>query len=147
MSYEVDPDEYPDTAITAGFYEAKIARFERKTSASSGNEMIAIELEIPECNGRILYDNLVLTAKANWKIASFARAVGVPGKVDYQNDDQFRLLFVGQYCRIRVTIENRDGKERPRVAAYLPADPSKPKTKRTENNDAPSSPDDDAIPF
>ena len=147
MPYEVDPDEYPDTSIGAGFYEAKIARFERKTSASSGNEMITVELEIPECNGRIIYDNLVLTAKANWKLAAFARSIGIPGKVDYQNDDQFRLLFVGQYCRIRVSIENRDGKERPRVAQYLPIDPSKPKTQRAETPDAPPPLDDDAIPF
>lgn len=80
---EVEPsgDQDFDTPVPKGLYLAKISEME-ETESSNGNEMIALTLEIiqGEYKGRLLWDYIVLTDAAAWKLRQFVDAVGLKGK-------------------------------------------------------------------
>ena len=62
-----------------GSYDFEVANAELSTAAS-GNEMITLRLTVFDGNGGkvSVFDRLVFTDKAGWKIAQFVKAIGSP---------------------------------------------------------------------
>ena len=69
-----DQDNRPDM-IPAGIYRGSIVSAEEVIAKSSGNEMISLTWEV-DGNHALIYDNLVFTEKAAWKIDTLLKATG-----------------------------------------------------------------------
>ncbi len=115
-----EPSNRPD-AVDPGEYQLEIVNAEESVS-QAGNDMIELKLRV-EPAGAILYDNLVFTPRAFWKIDSFRSAIGdtvTPGEeVDVIADE-----LIGRRGRARLSVEEFGGRKRNRVAAWLPAKPT-----------------------
>lgn len=91
--------------IPEGEYEAYVFDVE-KTEFRSGNDGYKITYNIAEgqYKGRRLWDNLVITPKAYWKLAQFWKAVtGLSGEVEVDTDQL--ADFVGKRVLVKVGIE------------------------------------------
>lgn len=103
-----------------GLYRAKIEEVNEKTS-SAGNEMLEVVLEISrgDHKGARLWDYVVLTEAAAWKLKQFLQAVGlVSGKKERGTLDTSKI--VGTEVQVRVKNETDDsGEIRARVGAIL----------------------------
>ncbi|MDO4221820.1 MAG: DUF669 domain-containing protein [Akkermansia sp.] len=66
-----------NTHLKPGYYPCRVQDAEEKRS-TSGNDMIALKLQVGDAiNGiETVYDNLVFTDKAFWKIDQFRHAIG-----------------------------------------------------------------------
>ena len=134
-----EPTSRPDF-VEAGDYTVEVLGAEESISQKNHNEMIELKLKV-EPSGAIVYDNLVFTANAFWKIDAFRAATGelvIPEEdVEIVADD-----LIGRRGRARLFIEEHNGKKRNKVAAWLvPA----PKTGASPTNAKKD--DDDSIPF
>jgi hypothetical protein len=105
-----------------GNYLLAVIGAEEKTS-SKGSEMIELKLEvigpdIEEGQGAILFDYLVFTESAAWKIDQFRRACGeniVEGKeVEVEASD-----LEGKSVEAHLVIEEFKGKKRNKVGDYI----------------------------
>jgi hypothetical protein len=118
-----EPTSRPDF-VEAGDYTVEILGAEESISQKSHNEMIELKLKV-EPSGAILYDNLVFTANAFWKIDAFRAATGekvTPDEdVEIIADD-----LIGRTGRARLIVEEYNGKKRNKVAAWLVPVPSAP---------------------
>jgi hypothetical protein len=87
-----------------------------ETISRSGRDMI--ELKLRTSAGSIVYDHLVFTPNAFWKIDSFRVATGetiMPNQeVDVSADD-----LIGHTARVRLAVEEYNGRKRNKVAAWL----------------------------
>ena len=108
-----------------GNYLAVVIGAEEKTSAK-GSEMIELKIEvvgpdIDEGTGAILFDYLVFTEAAFFKIDQFRAACGetiVKGaSVDIEADD-----LIGKSVEVRLVAEEYKGVKRNKVGAYLAAE-------------------------
>jgi hypothetical protein len=101
--------------LADGTYVAEIASAEEKES-SEGNPMILLKWKVKGKNVT-LFDNISLLPQALWRLKTMLEAIGieVPDSVmDVELDD-----LVGQSCKLEVTNETYEGKERPKVTNYL----------------------------
>lgn len=116
--------------VEAGKYNLAIVSAEEKTS-SNGNPMIKLKLEVlgpvvgeqfPEGTGPVVYDNLVFTQNAFWKIDQFRAACGeevVEGEeIEIEADDLIGATLQG----VLVVGANDKGKERNDVDSYISDD-------------------------
>lgn len=116
----------------AGDYKVKVIKFEFGVAQQSGNDMLKLELETP--NGVIVYDNLVFSEKAAWKIDTalkcFLPSKGVPlpdRDEDFEMDDDWvteNLLGATGMVTLNVEPAQKNGqviagKFRNNVAVYL----------------------------
>ena len=69
-----EPTSRPDY-VEAGDYTIEILGAEESISQKNRNEMIELKLKV-EPSGAIVYDNLVFTSSAFWKIDAFRAATG-----------------------------------------------------------------------
>jgi len=128
----IEPGDYTVTVINA-----------EETIAKSGNDMIDLKLRVEPC-GVILYDCLVFTPSAFWKIDVFRAATGETVRPDEEVEIMADEL-IGRTGRVRLVVEEYKGRKRNKVAAWLlpvrdAKPPSKPKNAKEEI-------DDDNIPF
>jgi len=102
--------------VPAGDYEVEVIDA-LETVSKSGHEMI--ELKLRTSPGSLVYDFLVFTPSAFWKIDAFRIATGetlVPDEdVNLTGDD-----LIGRTGRVRLVIEEFNGRKRNKLAAWLP---------------------------
>lgn len=101
--------------LADGTYVAEIASVEEKES-SEGNPMILVKWKVKGKNVT-LFDNLSLLPQALWRLKTMLEAIGVDvpdSAMDVDLDD-----LEGQSCKLEVTNETYEGKERPKVTNYL----------------------------
>ena len=95
------------TPIRAGEYEASVFEVEKKTFRS-GNKGYAVTYNIAEgpYQGRKIFDNIVLTEAAYWKLGQFYKAVtGQSGEVEI--DTNQLPQFVGKRVLLSVKVEEQ----------------------------------------
>ena len=123
-SYKASEPSAAPEAVKPGEYHCEIINAEEGKSQSGGNPIISLKLRLE--NEAVLYDRLVFTPSAFWKIDSFRAAIGqkvVPDEeVNIEADE-----LVGKTARIRVVNETYEGRQRSKVAAWLL--PTKPEKK------------------
>jgi hypothetical protein len=122
-SYKASEPSVAPEAVKPGEYHCEIINAEEGKSQSGGNPIISLKLRLE--NEAVLYDRLVFTPSAFWKIDSFRAAIGqkvIPDEeVNIEADE-----LVGKTARIRVVNETYEGRQRSKVAAWLmPAKPEK----------------------
>ena len=104
--------------------------------------MIELKLRVLP-HGSLCFDGLVFIPAAYWKIDSFRASTGekvLPNQeVDVQCDD-----LIGRRARVRLIVESFNGKDRNKVASWLPPKPSKPAATTSAMKGGES---DDNIPF
>ena len=112
------PTERPDH-VEPGDYEVEVVAAS-ETVSHNGHEMIELKLRTSE--GSYLYDFLVFTEKAFWKIDAFRAATGdevIPGEdVEFTADDT-----IGRTGMARLAVEEYNGRKRNKVIAWLAARP------------------------
>ena len=97
-----------------------------ETTSKAGNPMIELQVKVE--NGPKIFDYLVFTKTAEWKIDALRAAFGetiVPGEQVEIAEDR----WVGKSARAELEYEDgQDGKKYLRIAAWLPAEsqPGKP---------------------
>ena len=126
-----EPTSRPDY-VESGDYTVEVINAEESISKSR-NEMIELKLKV-EPSGAILYDNLVFTPNAFWKIDAFRAATGetvTPNEdVEINADD-----LIGRTGRARLIVEEYNGRKRNKVAAWLaPGAPARAKGGDDDNN-------------
>jgi hypothetical protein len=140
-----------DVTLPQGIYDFVVADANDKQS-QSGNDMIELQLIIkgPDGQESKIYDNLVFTPKAFWKIDAFRLCTGdkiIKGKsVEFDATD-----CLDRTGKCYVILENYEGRERNKVGEYLdPAAVGNSQTsQQTANARQPASspPADDDIPM
>ena len=132
-----EPTARPDF-VEAGDYTVEVIGAEESISQKSHNEMIELKLKV-EPSGAILFDNLVFTANAFWKIDSFRAATGetvTPDEdVEIVADD-----LIGRKGRARLIVEEYNGKKRNKLAAWLLPQPTPADAKKGAVLDAANRP-------
>jgi hypothetical protein len=101
--------------LDPGEYEVEIIKATPHISPS-GNEMVVLTLSMVG-TGRRLFDRLVYTESADWRIASFLTAIGIQLQED---DDIDECLFVGRGARVLIDVEMFDGQLRNKIKRWLP---------------------------
>lgn len=137
-----EPTARPD-CVPQGEYTLEVIDAQEALSQRD-HEMIELKLKV-EPSGAILFDHLVFTPNAFWKIDAFRAAIGqkvVPDEdVELIADD-----LIGHRGRARLVIEEYQGRKRNKVAAWLlPAKPSAAPS--NSNSTAKGGVADDDIPF
>lgn len=140
------PSERP-THVEPGDHQVEVIDAVESISRS-GHEMI--ELKLRTSAGSYLYDFLVFIPNAFWKIDSFRAATGevvaAEDDVEITADD-----LIGRTGTARLIVEDYNGKQRNKVAAWLPpkpgARPAMPAKTKPAAQPQPSSTEDDEIPF
>ena len=122
-TYKASEPSVAPEAVKPGEYSCEIINAEEGKSQSGGNPIISLKLRLE--NEAVLYDRLVFTSSAFWKIDSFRASIGqtvVPDEeVNIEADE-----LIGKTARIRVVNETYEGRQRSKVAAWLaPAKPEK----------------------
>ena len=109
-----EPAERPDHVEPGDYHVEVVDAVE--TVSKAGHEMIELKLRTAE--GSILYDFLVFTPNAFWKIDAFRAATGeavTPDEdVDIAADD-----LIGRTGRARLSLEEYNDRKRNKVAAWL----------------------------
>lgn len=108
------PTERPDH-VEPGEYQVEVVDA-AETMSKRGHDMIELKLKTPQ--GSYLYDFLVFTETAFWKIDAFRAATGeqvTPGQdVEIAGDD-----LIGRRGKARLVVEEYDGRKRNKVASWL----------------------------
>ena len=119
-SYKASEPSVAPEAVKPGEYSCEIINAEEGKSQSGGNPIISLKLRLE--NEAVLYDRLVFTASAFWKIDSFRAATGEvvspEEDVEITADD-----LIGRTGKARLSVEEYNGKKRNKVAAWLPPKP------------------------
>ena len=101
--------------IADGSYKFQLSSAEL-TVASTGNRMIKVASDIvddPQFNGRRIFDNLVLTPAAAWKLSQFCKALGISTKTPLDPDE-----WVGKTFYADVEGDEYEGVTRPKITKY-----------------------------
>ena len=126
----VEPSEYTVEVLNA-----------EETVSQKGSDMIELKLRV-QPSGATLFDHLVFMETAFWKIDAFRAATGenvAPDQeVEIRADD-----LIGRSGRVRLIVEEFNGRKRNKVAAWLAPKPAN--TALANTNSKPK--DDDNVPF
>lgn len=112
-------DEPEDKLLEPGVYRAVVSAA-RETVSKNGNEMLELVLRIYDQNGDsvMVFDNLVNTPKALWKIRRFCDSAGLKYDAGELTPHQVIDCNVG----IKTEIDKQPGyAEKTKVIDYLPA--------------------------
>tara|TARA_S200002703_G_scaffold5311_2_gene6216 strand:- start:5672 stop:6109 length:438 start_codon:yes stop_codon:yes gene_type:complete len=123
------------THLEEGEYQLRVKDYEFKTS-KNGNEMIRLQLE--EVNSKnYIWDYLVFTPKAQFKIKQFLPALGkdVGAKVDM--DESFMNGIIGEHLWAELVTDTYEGKTSNKVGSYLEGKERLPK-QVIDDEDVPS---------
>ena len=117
-----NPDEYEETSfepIPDGEYNFTVIGANEKTS-KSGNAMIELELQFDIGGGNVIkvYDRLVSTPKALWRIRSFCAGAGRDFTAGALDDQE----CIGMPGRAKLVLgeKNEKGKRYMQVENYVP---------------------------
>ncbi len=110
-----EPTSRPDY-VEPGDYIVEVLNAEESVS-KQGNELIELKLKV-EPSGAILYDNLVFTPNAFWKIDAFRASTGETVKPD-EDVDVLADDLIGRKGRVRLAVDEYNGRKRNKVAAWL----------------------------
>ena len=129
-----------DTATTPrnldeGEYELRIKDYEFRTS-KAGNEIINIMYEEVKTK-KYIWDNLVFTPKAQWKIKQFLPAIGQEVGKSVKMDENYMNNIVGEHLWAQVGTDTYEGKTKNTVEKYLVGKERSPR-KGIEDEDVPS---------
>lgn len=108
-------------SIRDGWATGKIVEAELTTAKESGNEMFKVVLKVT--NGKQsakVYDNLVLTPNALWKLRSVLEAGGAEIDEDEDMEVTEDDLLDLEEMEVEIVNEDYEGKARPKVAGYAP---------------------------
>ena len=128
--------------LREGEYDAVISASQDKQSASSGNPMMDLTLQVFDDNGRSrdVRDFLVFTKSMMWKVINFANSAGL--MVPYEAGRLCSDVAVGNRVRVKITVEpgslipqdKLNGKpmgsrypDKNKVQDYIKRDAAKPK--------------------
>jgi len=91
--------------LKEGEYDAVIAASQDKQSASSGNPMMDITLQVFDENGkaRDVRDFLVFTKGMMWKVIHFADSAGILEA--YEQGKLCSEVAIGNRVRVKITVE------------------------------------------
>ena len=142
MKYQYLDRAPTNSLIPAGDYTMRIKGGEFMLS-KAGKEMLVVELHNAEHDSTI-WDNLVFTDKALWKIDQFLKAFGMqPDKgEEFEFDAEFVTRLIGKSGLVKVRVDEWEGKKKNKVEAYLAVlvDGKAPSTRSKKKSD-------DEIPF
>lgn len=101
----------------AGIYPFEVLEATEKT-AKTGNAMIGLKLRIFGEEQYTVFDNLVFTQSAAWKITEFMRAVGyeVPTGTDAALE---AYQCLGKTGEAQIGVRSYEGRDQNTVASYL----------------------------
>lgn len=117
-----NPESKASTLLEAGEYPFEVADAKEKT-AKSGNAMIELRLKVGDDHPATVFDNLVFTPNAFWKIDQFLKAIGKhPGEGEDIDVEPFDLIGEKGTCKIKVG-KNQSGDPKNEIEAYLFAEP------------------------
>jgi hypothetical protein len=132
--------------VPEGDYNFVVDEAGEKTS-QKGNAMIEIQLLVEHDGAKVrVFDNLVFTQKAFFKIDEFRRATGEKlkegEKVNFEAED-----CVDRKGKVHLYVDEFEGRVRNKVDCYLPPDqpPGTVPTRSTRKRGSSKDPDD--IPF
>ena len=119
MKYQYLDRAPTNSLIPAGDYTMRIKGGEFMLS-KAGNEMLVVELHNAEHDSTI-WDNLVFTDKALWKIDQFLKAFGMqPDKgEEFEFDAEFVTRLIGKSGLVKVRVDEWEGKKKNKVEAYI----------------------------
>lgn len=112
--------------LEPGFYHCRISAVESKESQKSGNPMLVITYDVvgdaagnSVAGQRKLWDNLVLTEAALWKVKAIFSALGIPTEeiINLDTDE-----LVGRELGVKVVQEVYDGENRNYTKGYVHID-------------------------
>ena len=134
-----EPNARPDF-VEPGEYTAEVVNAE-ETVSQKGSDMIELKLRV-QPSGATLFDHLVFMETAFWKIDAFRAATGenvTPDQeIEIRGDD-----LIGRTGRVRLIVEEFNGRKRNKVAAWLAPMPAN----AALTNANPKPKNDDNIPF
>ncbi len=117
MKYSSTPQEPREFHVPPGDYDVRVIAAIETVSKTTGTEMIKLTLEV-EGHGCRLYDYLVGSPAALWRIDAFRRAIGETVVAGQQVDVSASEL-VGRCGRARLRVEEYEGKLSNRVDLWL----------------------------
>lgn len=143
MKYQYLDRQPAATLLPEGEYHFRVKGGEFQLS-KAGNEMLVVELHNEEHNATV-WDNLVFTEKALWKVDAFLRCVQAqPDKgEEFEFDNEFVESLIGKTGLVKIRIDEYEGKKKNKVDSYVavrldgkvkPSAPAKP-VKRIKNPD------------
>lgn len=119
---DVEAGQDYETPVPIGLYVARITDIEQRESAA-GNDMIAVIYEIAsgEWKGRNLWDYVVLTDNAAWKLRQFLEAIGAVADGKKQKGTLELESLIGTLVQVR-TKHQTDSEfgTRAKVGSVLP---------------------------
>lgn len=136
MKYQYLDRQPAATLLPDGEYYFRVKGGEFQLS-KAGNEMLVVELHNEEHNATI-WDNLVFTEKALWKVDAFLRCLGThPDKgEEFDFDNEYVQSLIGKSGLVRLRTDEYEGKKKNKVDAYIAVkvEATKPKSaKRVKN--------------
>ena len=102
------------TLLDPGEYEVEITKATPQISPN-GNEMVVLTLSV-EGTGTRLFDRLVYTESADWRIASFLTAIGIQLQ---EGEDIDERLFVGRKANVLVDVDMFEGRFQNKIKRWL----------------------------
>ncbi len=103
--------------LPAGEYTVEVINAE-ETYSQKNSEMIELKLKV-EPSGAIVFDHLVFMPNSFWKIDTFRASTGE----NVTPDEDVEIVadeLIGRTGRVRLAIEEYNGRKRNKVAAWLP---------------------------
>lgn len=134
MKFEVLSDEQLNKPMyEPGIYWFIVKKVTEKIS-KAGNNMFQIEILVNFGNGMtlMLYDYLLCTKEASWKISQFCTSIGKEGLYKTGNMEPIDILEQRGKCELHYQINPRDEKKYLRVKSYLKTEENE---KKEEFND------------
>ena len=112
-----EPEERSFSVFPKGEYPFTILEINEFTTSKAGNDMLPLKLEFKDAEGHTsnVFENLVFTEKALFKINQFLAAIGVPkGTRINWRDSEFQKYIKAKSGRAVLGVETytKDGKER-----------------------------------
>lgn len=111
--------------LTPGTYQAEVKSASVKQS-STGNPMIELQfavrkdIEQPH-GGSVVYDRLVLTENAMWKVQTYAKALGLPDGLEVDSYEELATIMKGLKAEMEVGEREYNGKTYAQVNRLNPA--------------------------
>lgn len=95
--------------IPDGWYEAEITEAKEETAKSSGNSMLNLTLKVykPDGSHVMVWDYLVFTDKALWKVAECADACGAGDA--YDRGELSGDMLVGNVVQVKIATKAATG--------------------------------------
>jgi Protein of unknown function (DUF669) len=120
LTYKSGSPQGPALFVEAGTYKLRVIDATEDTS-KSGNDIVKLKLRVIKedgAKGPALFDYLVLSEAACWKIDQFLAACGEhPGEGIQADLDTKKMI--GWECEAELSVENYEGKKSNKVTNYV----------------------------